>query len=147
MPKKRRRKGDPRDDTEDFQMMDIDFNPPSSVPTAASTSNIINISQWDIDDDRIHGKSTLASIEESTAQSAPLATDSTTQATFDYDIDSTFHDDDSTFHDDDSTFHDDDEDISPEHDPSGKRSFLSVSHFRLTYYNSSSQSCTFHFLG
>ena len=31
MPKKRRWKGDPRNDTEDFQMMDIDFNPPSSV--------------------------------------------------------------------------------------------------------------------
>jgi hypothetical protein len=120
MPKKRRR-NDCRDDTEEFQIMDIDPVAPSSVPIASSTS--INISQWDIDGDRIHGKSSLASIEDptaaSTAESAPSATDSTTQAIFDYDIEV------------ESTFNDADEDISPEHDPPAKRSFLAVSHFRL----------------
>jgi len=120
MPKKRRRKGDPRDDTEDFQMMDIDFNPPSSVPIAASTSTVINISQWDIDGDRIHGKNSLASIEDPIVESAFSATDSTTQATFDYNIEV------------EPTFHDVDEDISLEHDTSVKRSFLAVSHFCLT---------------
>ena len=131
MTKKRRRKGGSRDDPGDFQMMDIYFNPPSSVPTAASTSTtstMINISQWDIDGDQIRGKSSLASFEDSTAKSAPLATDSTTQATFDYDteVDSTFYN-----IEDESTFNDD-EDINPEHDPSAKRSFLGVSHFHLT---------------
>jgi hypothetical protein len=120
MVKKRRRKGDPRDDTENFQIVDIDFNPPSSVPIAASTSTVINISQWDIDGDRIHGKSSLASIEDPMAKSVPSATDSTTQATFDYDIEV------------ESTFHDVDEDISPEHDTSAKRSYLAVSDFHLT---------------
>jgi hypothetical protein len=142
--KKRRRKGDPRDDTEDFQMMDIDFNPPSSVPIPASTSAVINISQWDIDDDRIHGKSSLASIEDPMVESpsALSATDSTTQATFDYDK-ATFD------YDIESTFHDADEDISPEHDTSAKRSFLAVSHFCLTTITAvlESQSLTFHFLG
>ena len=121
MPKKQRRKGDPRNDTEDFQMMDIDdFLPPSSDLIAASTSTVINISQWDIDGDQIHGKSSLASIKDPMAESAPSATDSTTQATFDYDIEV------------ESTFHVADEDISLEHDTSTKRSFLSVSHFHLT---------------
>lgn len=101
-------------------MMDIDFNPTPSVPIAASTSTVINISQWDIDGDQIHGRSALASIEDPTA---PSATDSTTQATFDY-----YHDNVEV----ESTFHDADEDISPEHDPSAKRSFLAVSHFHLT---------------
>jgi hypothetical protein len=123
MPKKRR-KGNPRDNTEDFQMMDVDVNPSTSVPIAASTSTstMINISQWDIDGDRIHGRSAQASIKDSTAETAPqaLATDSTTQATFDYDVDV------------ESTFQDADEDINPEHDPSAKRYFLSVSHFCLT---------------
>jgi hypothetical protein len=128
MPKKRR-KGDRRDETEDFQMMDVDFNPPSSVPIAArSLSNVINISQWDIDGDQIHGKSSLASIEDpmaesAPAESAPLATDSTTQTIFDLDYADI---------EVESTFHDADEDISPEHDTSAKRSFLAVSHFRLT---------------
>jgi hypothetical protein len=121
MPKKRRR-NDCRDDIEDFQMMDID-PVASSAPIAASTSTMINISQWDIDGDRIHGKSSHASIENptaaSTAESAPSATDSTTQAIFDYDIEV------------ESTFDDADEDIIPEHDPPAKRSFLAVSHFRL----------------
>ena len=106
-------------------MMDIDLNPPSSssVPIAASASTTINISQWDIDGDRIHGKSSHALIEDptaaSTAESAPSAPDSTTQAIFDYDIEV------------ESTFYNADEDISPENDPSAKRSFLAVSHFRL----------------
>ena len=112
MPKKRRRKGNPRDDIEDFQMMDIDFNPPSSVPTAASTSTTINISQWDINAERIHGKSSLDSIEDPTmAESAPLASGSTAhdQATFDYNYN-----------------FDADEDINSE-EPSAKRSFVGVS--------------------
>lgn len=121
MYKKRRRKGNPRDDAEDFQMMDIDFNPPPSVPTATSTSTVINISQWDIDGDQIHGRTALASIEDPTTVTAPSTTDSTTQATFDY------HDNVEV----ESTFYDADEDI-PEHDPSAKRSFLAVFHFRLT---------------
>ena len=121
MPKKRRRKDDPRNDIEDFQMMDIDFNPPSSVPPAASTSTTINISQWDIDGDRIHGKSSLASIEDPTMaeSAAPLASDSTTQATFDYNFEV------------ESTFYDADEDIIPEEEPSSKRSFIGVSQVSL----------------
>ena len=121
MPKKRRRKDDPRNDIEDFQMMDIDFNPPPSVPTAASTSTTINISQWDIDGDRIHGKSSLASIEDPTMaeSAAPLASDSTTQATFDYNFEV------------ESTFYDADEDIIPEEEPSSKRSFIGVSQVSL----------------
>jgi len=118
MPKRRRRKGDPRDDGEDFQMMDIDFNPPPSVPTAttsSTSSTMINISQWDIDGDRIHGTSSLASIEDPMAESlaAPSATDPTTQATYDYlEVDSTFHEVD-------------DDNISEHHDdPSARRSFL-----------------------
>jgi hypothetical protein len=129
MPKKRRRKGDPRDDGEDFQMMDIDFNPPPSIPIA-TTSTSINISQWHIDGDRIHRTSSLASIEDPTAVTAPSATDSTTttQATFEYndlEVDSTFYDADEDIIP---------EDIIPEHDPSAKRSFLAVSHssFYLT---------------
>ena len=124
MPKKRRRKGDPRNDTGDFQMMDIDdFNPSSSVPTTASTSTTINISQWDIDGDRIHGKSSLASIEDPTmAVSAPLASDSTThdQATFDYNFDA--HDQATLDYNFDA-----DEDIISEEEPSAKRSFIGVS--------------------
>ena len=104
-------------------MMDIDCNPPASVPIAAPTT-VINISQWDIDGDRIHGKTSFASIEDPMVESAPSATDPTTQpeATFHYDIEV------------ESTFHDADEDISPEHDTrtSAKRSFLAVSHFLLT---------------
>jgi len=129
MGKKRRRKGDPQDDSEDFQMMDIDLNPSPSVPIASSTSTstVINFSQWDIDGDRIHGTSALASIDGPTVPQA-LATasdDSTTQATFDYNINV------------ESTLHDADEDISPEHDPSehdpsARGHSLSVSHFRLT---------------
>lgn len=136
MPKKRRRKAGPLNDADDFQMMDID-NPSPSVPIAASTSTLINVSQWDIDGDRIHGTSALASIEDDTA----LATDSTTQATFDniehyeVEVDPTFHDADA------------DEDISPEHEPSPKRSFLAVSHSCLTSIICSSQSCIFHLLG
>ena len=103
-------------------MMDIDFNPPSSVPPAASTSTTINISQWDIDGDRIHGKSSLASIEDPTmAGSAPLASDSTPhdQATFDYnfEVEPTFYD----------GGNDADEDINSEEEPSAKRSFVGVS--------------------
>lgn len=131
MTKKRKRRGGPRDDTEDFQMMDVDVNPSPSVPIAvpiASTSTMFNISQWDIDGDRIHATSGLASIEHPTAPQAS-ATDSTTQATFDYNFDV-----ESTFQDVESTFHNTDEDINPEHhdDPSAKRNFLSVSHFCLT---------------
>ena len=118
MPQKRRRKGDPRDEAEDFQMMNIDFNLPPSIPIATST--FTNISQWHIDGDRIHGTSVIASVEVPTAVTAPLATDSTTQATFDYNVEV------------DSTFYDADEDISPEHDPSAKRSFSGVFHFCLT---------------
>ena len=129
MPKKRRRKDNPRDDTEDFQMMDIDYNPPSSVPIAASsTSTLINIDQWDIHGDRIHITSSLASIEDPMAVTAPSATDSTaievestTQATFDYiEVESTFHNANA------------EEVISPDCDRSAKRSFLGVSHFCLT---------------
>ena len=105
-------------------MMDVDVNPSTSVPIAASTSTstMINISQWDIDGDQIHGRSAQASIKDPTAETAPqaLATDLTTQATFDYDVNI------------ESTFQDADEDINPEHDPSAKRYFLSVSHFCLT---------------
>jgi hypothetical protein len=131
MPKKRRRKGDSRDDVEDFQMTNIDFNPPPSVPIAtSSTSTMINISQWDIVGDRIHGTTALASIDDPTAVAAPSATDllattqatssatnSTARATFDNDVEV------------ESTFCDVDED-----DPAatGRRHFLSVSHFRLT---------------
>ena len=113
-------------------MMDIDFNRPPSVPTA-TTSTVINVSQWDIDGDQIHGTSSLASVEDPIAESTPLATDTTTQATFDYlEANSTFHEVDSTFHEDDSTFHEVDEDINQEHDPSAKRSFIGVSHLCLT---------------
>jgi hypothetical protein len=133
MPKKRRRKDDPRDDSEDFQMMDIDVNPSPSVPiatsTSTSTSNVINFSQWDIDRDRIHGISALASIDDldpTAAATQASATDSNTQTTFDYNIDL-----ESTFHD-----HDADEDISPDQNPSpaatGRGFFLSVPNFRLT---------------
>ena len=96
--------------------MDVDFNPPS-VPTAASTSTMINISQWDIDGDRIHGKSSLASIEDPTAESAPLASNSTAhdQATFDYNFEV------------EPTFYDADEDINLKEEPSAKRSFVGVS--------------------
>ena len=98
--------------------MDIDFNPPSSVPPAASTSTMINIPQWDINGDWIHGKSSLASIEDPTmAGSAPLASDSTThdQATFDYNFEVK------------PTFYNADEDINSEEEPSAKRSFIGVS--------------------
>jgi hypothetical protein len=120
MPKKRRRKGDVTEDS-DFQMMDVDVNPSPSVPSK-STSTMINISQWDIEGDRIHGTSSHASIDDPTAVTAPQAsaTDSTTQETFDYNVDV------------ESTFHDADEDISPEDDPSGRKSFSSVSYFCLT---------------
>ena len=101
-------------------MMDIDFNPPPSVPTA-TTSTAINISQWDIDGDQIYGTSSLASVEDPIAESTPLATDTITQATFDYlKADSTFHKVNSTFHKVNSTYHEADEDINPEHDPSAK---------------------------
>jgi hypothetical protein len=137
MPKKRRRKGDPCDNIEDFQMMDIDdINPPSSVLTAASsTSTLFNISQWDIHGDRIHQTSSLASIEDPVAVKASSATDSTTTplatdsstievestATFDFiEVESTFHNANA------------EEEISPECDRSAKRSFLGVSHLCLT---------------
>ena len=99
-------------------MMDIDFNSPSSVPPAASMSTTINISQWDINGNWIHGKSSLASIEDpSMAGSAPLASDSTThdQATFDYNFEV------------EPTFYDADEDVNSEEEPSAKRSFIGVS--------------------
>lgn len=129
MPRKRR-----RDEVVDFQMMDIDFNLP--VPIVASGSTLINISQWDIDGDQIHGTSIQSSMEDPTIVTTSSATDPTFEsATLDYD-------------EVDSTFHDADEDISPEHDPSGKRWFLSVSHlFQFDNCNCISQSCTFHFLG
>ena len=98
--------------------MDIDFNPPSSVPPAASMSTMMNISQWDINGDWIHGESSLASIEDPTmAGSAPLASDSTThdQATFDYNFEV------------EPTFYDTDEDINSKEEPSAKRSFVGVS--------------------
>ena len=98
--------------------MDIDFNPPSSVPPAASTSTTINISQWDINGNQIHGKSSLASIEDPTmAGSAPSTSDSTIhdQATFDYNFEV------------EPTFYDADEDINSEEEPSAKRSFVGVS--------------------
>ena len=148
MNKKRRRKGNPRNDAEDFQMMNIDFNPPPSVPIATSTSTIINISQWEIDGDWIHGASSLAPIEDPTAVAAPSATDSTTQATSDYNVEfePTFYEDIISEHNP-SPFY---EDIIPEHhdpSPSAKRSFIGVCYFCLTTINCSSQSCTFHFLG
>jgi hypothetical protein len=132
MPKKRRRRGDALDVTEDFQMMDVDINPSPSVPSKStstkSTSTIINISQWDIEGDRIRGTSSHASIDDPTAVTAPQASatdsttqdDSTTQETFDYNVNV------------ESTFHDADEDISPEYDPSGRKIFSSVSRFCLT---------------
>jgi hypothetical protein len=140
MPKKRRRRGDTLDVNEDFQMMDVDVNPspsPSVPSTSKSTSTMINISQWDIEGDQIRGTSSHASIDDPTAVTAPQAsaTDSTTQETFDYNVDV------------ESTFHDADEDISPEYDSSGRKTFLSVSHFRLTTLTAVLNQCTFHFLG
>ena len=94
-------------------MMDVDVNLSASVmvpSTSKSTSTMINISQWDIEGNRIHGTSSHASIKDPTAVTAPQAsaTGSTTQETFDYNVDV------------ESTFHDDDEEISPEYDPSGE---------------------------
>ncbi len=136
MPKKRRRKGEPHDDAEDFQMMDIDFNPPStsSVPIAPSTSTLINVSHWDISGDRILGTSSLSSIEDRMAVTASSATDSTTRAAVDdIEVESTTQAT-SDYIDVESTFHnvDPDEDTTPEHDRSGKRSFLGVSDFFLS---------------
>ena len=124
MPNKRRRKGDPRNEAEDFQLMDVDFNPPPSAPIATSSSTVFNVSQWDISGNQIHGKTAPTSMEGPTAETTPSATDSTTQTTFDpfnHNVDV------------ESTFHDVDENIS--HVPSAKsakRSFLAVSHFLLT---------------
>ena len=50
---------------------------------------------------------------------APLVSDSTTQATFDYNLEV------------ESTFYDADEDIIPEEEPSAKRSFIGVSQVSL----------------
>jgi hypothetical protein len=125
MPRKRR-----RDEVENFQMMDVDFNPP--VPIVASTSTLINISQWDIDGDRIHGTSIQSSMEDPTIVTTPYPT---TQATTTPSAtDPTFESATLDYNEADSTFHDADEDrdISPEDDPSAKRWFLSVSHFILT---------------
>jgi hypothetical protein len=114
MPQKRRRKDDRRDEAEDFQMMDIDSTPPA-LPTATSTpSTLINISQWHIDDGQVHGTSALTSIE-----AAPSVTNSTAQAMFDYNVEV------------ESTFYQVDEDVSPDYDPSAKKSTSGVSYFLL----------------
>lgn len=114
MPQKRRRKGNRRDEAEDFQMMDIDSTPPA-LPTATSTpSTLINISQWHIDDGQVHGTSALTLIE-----AAPSVTNSTAQAMFDYNVEV------------ESTFYQVDEDVSPDYDLSAKKSTSGVSYFLL----------------
>ena len=99
-------------------MMDVDVNLSPSVPSK-STSTMINISQWDIKGNQICGTSSYASNDNPTA----VVTDSTTQETFHYNVNVK------------STFHDADKDISPEYDPSCRKSFSLVSHFCLTMFS------------
>lgn len=144
MPQKRRRKGDPRNEAEDFQIMDIDFNPPPSESIATSSS-LINISQWHIDGGRVHATSAITSIDIPTAPSVsdsttqamftsievptvPLVTDSTTQAmfdNFDYNVEVETFD-------------------NAESDPSAKKR---VSHFRLITSPAVLNHVLFDFLG
>lgn len=124
MPQKRRRKGDPRNEAEDFQIMDIDFNPPPSESIATSSS-LINISQWHIDGGRVHATSAITSIDIPTV---PLVTDSTTQAmfdNFDYNVEVETFD-------------------NAESDPSAKKR---VSHFRLITSPAVLNHVLFDFLG
>ena len=116
MPQKRRQKGNHRDEVKDFQMMgiDSDFTPPAAP--IATTSTPISISQWHIDDDRVHGSSTIALVEVSTAPSVTDSEPTVHETMFDYNIgvESTFEAD---------------ENISPEHNPSAKKGGSGVSHF------------------